>query len=356
MELKIGKSGMLTTVQDLGRWGYQSDGVPVAGAMDIEAIRFGNVMLGNDENAAALEVTILGPEIRVFGEGLAVFAGADLGFSLNGKEFGSWKVAALRDGDVISFTGPKHGSRGYLCCSGGIDVPLIMGSRSTYTRAKIGGYKGRALQIGDILQTGEPYILWRKLAGLTLPAKLRPKYSPDRKLKIMIGLQDNAFTKEGLETLFSSEYTVSTESDRMGSRLEGPRIQHGENGADIVSDGVPMGSVQVAGHGTPIVMLADRQTTGGYTKIGVLTPASIQALVQKIPGSKVCFERADMREAIAELRNTRETLSQIIRLRAAFISAVHARAPVASCEAVKFWQYSLTVDSETYDVTCEEIE
>lgn len=356
MEFKIEKSGMLTTVQDLGRWGHQSDGVPVAGAMDIEALRFGNALLGNDENAAALEVTILGPEITIIGEGLVVFAGAELDFSLNGETIGSWKTVAVKSGDVISFDRPKKGSRGYLCCSGGIDVPMVMGSRSTYTRAKIGGYKGRALKSGDQLQTGEPYVLWRRLAGFTLPLKLRPDYAPERKLKIISGLQEDSFTKEGLETLFSSEYTISAESDRMGSRLDGSKVQHGVNGADIVSDGIPMGAVQIPGHGAPIVLLADRQTTGGYTKVGVLSPASIQTLVQRMPGSKVRFERAVMQEAIAELRRTQEALSQIALLRSAFVSAVHAPAPTAKDEPIKFWRYRLTVDGETNDVSCEELE
>lgn len=359
MELKINKGGMLTTVQDIGRWGHQSDGVPVSGAMDIEALRFGNVLLGNDENAAALEVTILGPEISVRGEGLALFSGADLGFLVNGEEIGSWKAIVLKDGDVLSFKGPKRGSRGYLCFSGGIDVPVIMGSRSTYTRAAIGGYQGRALKSGDLLKTGEPYILWRKLDGFSLPPQLIPDYSAEKKLKIVTGLQEDAFTKEGLETLFSSEYTVSTESDRMGCRFEGPKIAHGEKGADIVSDGIPMGAVQVPGHGTPIAMLADRQTTGGYTKVGVLTPASIQALVQRMPGSKVRFERASLDEAVGELRRTRDNIQTIVQLRAALVGRPADATPVAAEvaeQAVKIREFRLTIDGKSFGVTCEELE
>lgn len=356
MELKINKGGMFTTVQDLGRWGHQSEGVPVAGAMDLEALRLGNTMLGNDENAAALEVTILGPEIAVAGEGLVLFAGADLGFSVNGETVGSWKVAALKDGDVLSFTAPKRGCRGCLCFPGGIDVPVVMGSRSTYTRAKIGGYQGRALKSGDMLKTGEGLAAWRKLAGFTLPEELCPDYSAEKPLKILTGLQEDAFTKEGIETFFSSEYTVSTETDRMGSRLEGPAIKHGEKGADIVSDGIPMGAVQIPGHGTPIAMLADRQTTGGYTKIGVLTPASIQTLVQRLPGLKIRFERASMPEAVAELQKTKNAVSEINRLRASFISApAVSPASAGFYESLRLRQFKLTVDRKSYDVTCEEI-
>lgn len=356
MELKISKGGMFTTIQDLGRWGHQSEGVPVAGAMDLEALRLGNTMLGNDENAAALEVTILGPEIAVAGEGPVLFAGADAGFAVNGRAIGSWKIAALKDGDILSFGAPKLGCRGYLCFSGGIDVPVVMGSRSTYTRAKIGGYQGRVLKPGDMLKTGEPCAVWRRLTGFALPESLYPDYSQEKPLKILTGLQEDAFTKEGVETLFSSEYTISTETDRMGSRLEGPAIKHGEKGADIVSDGIPMGAVQIPGHGTPIAMLADRQTTGGYTKIGVLTPASIQMLVQRLPGSKVRFERASMQEAIDELRKTRDAVLEIRRLRASFISTpVVPPASPAPDETVKIRQFRLTIDGKGYDVTCEEI-
>lgn len=356
MELTIKKSGLLTTVQDLGRWGYQSDGVPVSGAMDIEALRYGNAMLRNGGDAAALEVTILGPEVELRGEGLALFAGADLGFSLNGLEVGSWKVVSLKPGDVISFTGPKKGCRGYICFSGGIDVPPVMGSRATYTRAGIGGYQGRALKPGDRLVTGEPAVLWKKLAGFTLPPELRPDYSPDRTLKILMGLQEEAFTGEGLETLFSSQYTVSTDSDRMGTRFDGPKVRHGENGADIVSDGIPMGAVQIPGHGTPIAMLADRQTTGGYAKVGVLTPASVQALVQRMPGAPVRFEKAEMKEAVSELRKTSETVQEIIRLSAALIGAPAADSALTDGSGpAKKLSFRLTVEGSTSDVTCEEI-
>lgn len=356
MELKIVKPGILTTVQDLGRWGHQSEGIPVAGAMDLEALRFGNVMLGNAENAAALEVTILGPEIVTGGHGLALFAGADLGFSVNSQEIGSWRAVVVKSGDVLSFRGPKAGCRGYLCFCGGIDVPIIMGSRSTYTRAKIGGYEGRALKQGDMLRTGEPYAAWRRLEGFTLPDDLRPVYSPDKPLKILKGLQSDAFTKLGQETLFSSEYTISTETDRMGSRFEGPPIEHGEKGADIISDGIPMGAVQIPGHGTPIAMLADRQTTGGYTKVGVLSPASIQALVQRMPGSTVRFEACTMEDAVAELRKTRDGVLKIQQLRASYISAPAVTQYRETLEEpVKVRYFKLTVDGKSCDVTCEEV-
>lgn len=350
-ELTVKRAGMLTSVQDLGRWGFQSSGVPVAGAMDLPALRLGNAMLGNPEGAAALEVTLLGPELEVRGGGAAVFVGADLGFTLNKQSVGSWRVVELKDGDVISFSGPKSGCRGLLCLAGGVDVPLVMNSRSTYMRAKIGGYEGRALKNGDVLKTGEPTPLYRRLDGFTLPPELNPAYASDAPLALMTGLQEDAFTDKGKETLFSSEYAVTPESDRMGCRLDGEKIEHAVKSADIVSDAIPLGAVQIPSHGMPIIMLADRQTTGGYTKIGVLTPLSVEALVQKMPGAAVCFRKATVEEGTAEQAKIAEAVRRTTELRCAYVSRPRTASPRRDAPS----RYRLTLDGIEYDVTCEEI-
>ena len=351
MELIIRKSGMLTSVQDLGRWGYQSSGVPVAGAMDLPALRIGNAMLGNPEGAAALEVTLLGPEIEVKGSGAAVFAGADLGFSVNGRMIGSWQAVVLKEGDVISFSGPKGaGCRGNLCFAGGIDVPVVMNSRTTYMRAKIGGVEGRALKSGDVVKVGEPAPLWKRLDGFRLPAEIIPSAAAAAPLAVITGLQQDAFTKEGKKLLFEAEYLITAESDRMGCRLEGPKIEHTEKGADIVSDGIPLGAVQIPGHGMPIIMLADRQTTGGYTKIGVLTPLSIEALVQKMPGMKVRFREAEVAEGVAEQRQIAASVKRAGELRLSHVS--RSRQPAAASLPERF---KITLNGKTYEITCEEI-
>ena len=351
-ELKVKRAGMLTSVQDLGRWGFQSSGVPVAGAMDLPALRLGNAMLGNPEGAAALEVTLLGPELEVCGCGAAVFAGADLGFSINGRAVGSWRVVELRDGDVISFIGPRSGCRGNLCFAGGIDVPLVMNSRATYMRAKIGGFKGRALKNGDVIKTGEPSPLWKRLDGFTLPRELNPALPADAHLSLMTGLQEDMFTEEGKSTLFSSEYTITAESDRMGCRLEGDQIAHSAKSGDIVSDAIPLGAVQVPSHGMPIVMLADRQTTGGYTKVGVLTPLSIEALVQKMPGTVVRFRKASIDEGTAEQMKIAEAVRRVNELRCTYVS--RPRSAQIGCWTAPA-RLRLTIDGKDYDVTCEEI-
>ena len=351
MELIIKKAGMLTSVQDLGRWGYQSSGVPVAGAMDLPALRLGNVMLGNPEGAAALEVTLLGPEIEVKGAGAAVFAGADLGFSVNGKAVGSWRAVVLNDGDVITFTGMKEkGCRGNLCFAGGVDVSPVMNSRSTYMRAKIGGFEGRAIKNGDVIKVGEPAVLWKRLDSFCLPEELGLSLDSDAQLAVIMGLQEDAFTEEGKKLLFESEYTITAESDRMGCRLEGPKIGHNEKGADIVSDGIPLGAVQIPGHGMPIIMLADRQTTGGYTKIGVLSPLSIEALVQKMPGTKVRFRRSDVAEGTAEQNRIKEAVEKVKKLYLSYVSPIESEIPKSLSK-----HFMITLEGKKYDITCEEI-
>lgn len=350
MELVVKKPGMLTSVQDLGRWGYQSSGVPVAGAMDLPALRLGSAMLGNPQEAAALEVTLIGPELEVRGCGAAVFTGADLGFSVNGRAVGSWRAVVLTEGDVVSFSGSKgEGCRGYLCLAGGVEAPVVMGSRSTYMRAKIGGIEGRALKAGDVIKSGEPAPLWRRLDGFRLPEEAIPAYAAGEPLVIMTGLQEEAFTDKGKQALFESEYIVTAQSDRMGCRLEGPKVEHTEKGADIVSDAIPLGAVQIPGHGMPIIMLADRQTTGGYTKIGVLTPLSTASLVQKMPGAKVRFRAASVEEGALEQRRIAAAVNRAGELRLSYVS----RSPGAARPLSG--SFRLTLEGKTYDISCEEI-
>ena len=257
--LQVAQPGMLTTVQDLGRWGYQGIGVPVAGAMDAYALRVGNLLVGNPEGEAALEATFMGLTLKVLADTVIAVTGADLGATLNGAPLPMWRSVSVSKGDGIAFQQPKRGVRAYLCVSGGIDVPVVMGSKSTYARAKIGGYHGRALQQGDVLQAGTPKE--KPSIGRRLPQSLIPNYGGDVTLRVVLGPQDDYFTQERIQTFLSSEYTVTPQMDRMGIRLEGTAIEHSRK-ADIVSDGIALGSVQVPGDRQPIVMMADHQATG----------------------------------------------------------------------------------------------
>ena len=319
MDFKVDHPGMLTTVQDLGRWGFLGKGMPIAGAMDPVALQMGNIMVGNPANTAALEMTIMGPALTVTaGEAVAVLTGADLGLTINGEPRQAWKCSRVRKGDALSFRGTSgKGCRAYLCISGGIEVDPVMGSRSTYLRGKMGGFNGRPLTKGDVIHTGKPHLLWKRFDNFECNEDLIPDYGLQTKLKAVPGPQDNLFTENGLKTFFSSEYTITTSADRMGYRLEGPVIEH-LGGPDIISDAIPPGSVQVPGNGQPIVMLADGQTTGGYAKIAVLTTLARCMLAQHLPGQTVFFERTDQASAIREARKFAEKINILAIARAAF--------------------------------------
>ncbi len=349
--------GMLTTVQDSGRWGYQGKGMPVAGAMDMQAFVLGNILVGNDENAAALEVTLMGPTLSVAeGEGVVAVTGADLGFKVNGGDVPNWTVVSVKAGDVLSFTAPRSGCRAYLCVSGGIDVPRVMESRSTYTRAKVGGLEGRALKKGDTLRCGESAPLWKRCEGLVCPEALRPLRDPAAPLRVIPGPQDDLFTEKGLASFYGTEYVVSNSADRMGYRMDGEPIEH-TGAADIISDAIPLGAVQVPGHGQPIVMLADRQTTGGYTKIGVVCSVDVASLSQRLPGATVRFVKISLKDAVELVRGEAKAREALRALRAAWRSGTRAAsAPVLSESAApSCGEAIMRVDGKEHVISWEEI-
>ncbi|BCV24093.1 biotin-dependent carboxyltransferase family protein [Gelria sp. Kuro-4] len=332
--------GLLTTVQDRGRHGYQAFGMPVAGAVDEYALRAANLLVGNAEGAAALEITLLGPALKVLSPAVIALTGADLGAMLNGAPLPLWQAAAVKAGDEISFTGVRSGCRAYLAVAGGIDVPVVMGSRSTYLRGKIGGLEGRALKAGDRLAAGEPAAAARALVGRRVPPELIPTYEGSLTLRVVLGPQDDHFTAAGRETFLTGEYTVTNEADRMGYRLEGPKIEHAGS-ADIISDGIPLGAVQVPGHGLPIVMLADRQTTGGYPKIATVISADLYRIGQAKPGDKVRFAAVSRKEAVQLLRGQEEKLWRLAEL--------------LSRPAGRVRHFRITVQGKKFEATVEEL-
>ncbi len=301
------RPGPLTTIQDLGRHGYQQYGISVSGAMDDYALRLGNLIVGNEEGAACLEITLLGLQLRILKDAIVAITGADLAPTLNGNPIPMWEAVAVHRGDIISFARPKSGCRAYLAVVGGIDVPKVMGSAATYTKAQMGGFEGRALRSGDRLRSGKPR---PGVLGRRLPPQYIPEYSEQSELRVILGPQDDHFTQEGIHTFLHSEYTISTEADRMGYRLQGPRIEH-KAGADIISDGIPLGSVQVPADRLPIVLLADRQTTGGYPKIATVITVDIVKLAQAKPGDKVRFLQVTEEEAHEALREYEQTIHTV---------------------------------------------
>ncbi len=303
------EGGFLTTVQDLGRFGYQRYGVPTSGALDLWSLRAANRLVGNADGAAGLELTLIGPRLAFLVPATIALTGADLGAQLDGREVPRWESVTVRAGAVLSFSGTREGVRAYLALAGGLDVPVVLGSRSTYARSKLGGYQGRPLRAGDTLHTpaDRPVLLGGRRI---VPPDVRPRYPHDHCLRVVLGPQDDRFTDEGRRVFLTSRYTVTPQSDRMGCRLTGPTIAH-TSGPDLVSDGTPPGAVQVAGDGVPIVLLADRGTAGGYTKIATVVSADLSALAQAAPGDTVRFEAVTIPGAHELIREREAALSRI---------------------------------------------
>ena len=307
--IEMVEGGIFTTVQDLGRYGYQRYGVPVSGAMDPFALRVANLLVGNPEEDAGLEVTLAGARMRFLVDTVVAVTGADLGPRLDDAALQMWRAVAVPEGGVLAFAQVSDGMRAYLAVAGGIDVPLVLGSRSTYTRSRLGGLEGRALASGDRLPTS-----WQEPRTRVEGRLLRPDHVPScgesHTLRVALGPQDDAFPAESIQAFLSSTYTVTPTSDRIGSRLEGPPIQH-KKGADIISDGIPFGAVQVTGDGMPIVLMADRGTTGGYTKIATVISVDLPGLAQAVPGDTVTFRSVTVEEAHQAFREQEETLQSL---------------------------------------------
>ena len=335
--LEIIEPGLLTTIQDRGRYGYQRFGVPVSGAMDTFALRAANLLAGNDQGAAALEMTVLGPRIRFLDDTWFALAGADLSPTLDGVPVVSWQTISAKKDSVLSFQGAQDGMRSYLAVAGGFDVPLVMGSRSTYTKTAMGGFEGRPLKAGDVLSSLD-VASDAGFVELKLPEHIQaPTYGHKHQVRVILGPQKEAFTSSGIDTFLNSEYTVTIQSDRMGYRLEGPVIEH-VSGPDIVSDGIPLGAIQVPGDGRPIVLLTDRGTTGGYTKIATVISTDIGILAQALPGDTITFQAIAIEDAHAILHDQEAAL-----LTLAWAAGVGPPPKL-----------NITVDGEAFEVTDEQ--
>lgn len=310
--LRVEEPGPLTTVQDLGRYGYQALGVPVSGAMDPWALRVLNRLVGNPDGAAGLEATLVGPTLVVEANGagettgpagvLVALGGAETDATADGMPVPPYRATWLPLGTRLVVGPAAAGARPLLAVAGGIDVPVLLGSRSTSLRGRFGGYQGRPLAAGDRLPVGpiaDPAAL-RGRDGLALRPAARPALEREVRLRVLLGPQADRFTDEAIATFLAAPYRLTPESDRMGARLDGPRLAH-RAGADIVSDGTTAGSVQVPESGLPIVLLADRQTTGGYAKIATVISTDLPKLGQLAPGGTVRFARVDLAEAHAAL-------------------------------------------------------
>jgi antagonist of KipI len=309
-KIRVVQAGPLSTIQDCGRAGFQQYGVSVSGAMDQDALLLGNRLVGNDICAAAIEVTLGGAAFEFDEEALVAVTGGDLGPELDGLQMPAWTAVRVPAGSVVSFSGPSSGLRAYLCVAGGISTEPQLGSRSTHPNAGLGGVNGSALSDAEVLpvRTGPS----RSEPGFSVPGELRPKYrSGVVELRVIPGPQIEVFSAEGVRTFYQSHYTIAEQSNRQGIRFDGPVIESATGRYDIVSDAVALGSVQVPGDGRPIVLMADRQTTGGYAKIGVVATVDLPLLAQAAPGQQVRFRRIEIEEAQQLLRDRRTQLLDV---------------------------------------------
>ena len=314
--IEVVTGGLFTTIQDLGRYGYQRYGVPVSGAMDTFSLRIANLLIGNEQYQAGLEITLVGPDLKFLGDTVIAITGGDLDPKLDGESIPMWVATIAQEGSILTFGGIKDGARAYLAVAGGINMEPVLGSRSTYTRAKIGGFQGRQLATGDELSSSPTT---GRIEGHFFPKSSLPKYGHSHKVGVILGPQDHAFTENGIKTLFKSEYEVTAQSDRIGYRLSGPKIQH-KRGADIISDGIPFGAIQVTGDGLPIILMSDRGTTGGYTKIGTVISADIGALAQAAPGDTIHFNKTNLRSGMKKLMEEEDLIKRVAESTPIFFS------------------------------------
>ena len=296
----IVKPGLQTTIQDEGRWGLQSRGMPVAGPMDPCSYRVANALVRNDRNQAAFEIALIGPELEFEDERLVAVAGAEFALSLDGVDVPPNAAFVAGAGSRLRFGARVRGSRAYLAIAGGVAVTPVMGSRATHLVSRLGGLEGRALAAGDRLPLGEA----RKGAGRFSAALSRiyptPIWSPHAQVRLLPGPQREHFSSDALDILQSAPYSIGRDSDRMGFRLEGPPLRH-VRGADIISDATPLGALQVPASGQPVLLMADRQTTGGYPKVATVITADIGIAGQLGPGDTISFSMCTPREAVAAL-------------------------------------------------------
>lgn len=288
---------MLTTVQDAGRWGHQEMGVSVSGAMDRRAHRIANALVGNDQAAATLEITLRGPELEFDEDRFVAVSGADFVVTIDGHLVGSDVPFKVPQGARLKIGIRSRGSRAYLAIAGGIDVPPLFGSRATHLPSRLGGFEGRALAAGDHLPLGPPPAGRR---GQTMRAPVFTLPRGHARLRVLPGPQSERFTAEALDRLQSEPFTVQPASDRMGYRLDGPRIVQAVT-TEMISDPSPLGALQIPASGQPILLMADRQTTGGYPKLAVVISADIGLAGQLGPGDTIAFAICSRQEALAAL-------------------------------------------------------
>jgi antagonist of KipI len=307
--LRVIAGGLQTTVQDLGRMGSQRSGIPVGGAMDRIALRIGNALVGNGDGDAALEASLIGPSIVFERATVLALAGADLEPTIDDLPMPVWHPLWAPRGATLRFGRPRAGCRTYVAVAGGVEVPLVFGSRSTYLRAGFGGFNGRSLRAGDEVSVGKPSELSERIAhamgdtgarplaaGWSIGFSLRPTYRDEVMVRIIAAPHTALLTEESRSRLTGMAFRVSSSSDRMGYRLEGVELEL-RHTVEILSEGVAFGTIQLPTGGAPIVLMADRQTTGGYPRIGEVASVDLPLIAQLKPADRVRFRFISLDEA-----------------------------------------------------------
>jgi len=305
--IRVLEPGAQTTVQDLGRPGHLRSGIPPSGPVDRAAFVVANRLVGNPDGAAGLECTVVGPRFEAQAACAIAVTGAAMPVTVNGAEAPAWTTLSLRPGDVVRLGPARAGVRAYVAFSGGIDVPPVLGSRATYLRGRLGGLEGRALRRDDVLRlfpAPPPPVR-------TAPADAVPDLAGEPTIRVVLGPQADRFTADGIRAFLTEPYEMLPQSDRMGARLRGPRIEHAR-GHDIISDGIALGSVQVPGDGQPIALLVDRQSTGGYTKVATVCSFDIGRLGQVKPGQRVRFAALALADAHRALAHWQSSLARVL--------------------------------------------
>lgn len=317
--IKVIQPGLQTTVQDIGRIGHYEIGMPPSGAMDKYSFIVSNLLVGNDENAAVLEITYMGPKLEFQKDTVIAVTGGEIPPKINDEVIEMWSSVAVKAGDILSFDFVKSGARVYLAVAGGIDVPVIRDSRSTYTLCGIGGLEGRALQEGDTLEIGQD-VKKEVPTGTKIEGTLVPSFSKNNEIRVIMGLSSYRFTDESKDKFFSIPWQVTPEANRVGYRFKGEKLNFiereqpfgaGSDPANVVDQGYPIGSIQVPNGTEPIALLNDAVTGGGYVTIGTVISSDLDKMAQIKSGENVRFISVNIDEALEARKETKNKLDKI---------------------------------------------
>lgn len=310
-EIKIISPGLFTTVQDLGRFGYQKYGMPQSGAMDAFSLQLANILVGNSSDEACLEITFSGPEMEMDCDAVIAITGAHISPFLNGTPIQNNIAIQVTKGNRLQFGTLKSGFRAYLAIATGFIIPTVMESKSTYIKAKIGGIPGRALKAGDVLEIGNIKTIKPIYSQVDAPKWINKSVY---EIDVIPGPEAKQFSFEGIQTFLNSTFQISSASDRMGYRLDGPTLGK-KTEIELLSSGIALGTIQVPTDGMPIILLSERQTTGGYPRIANVISADIPILAQLKPGDNISFNEVSMNVAVTKLEEKKHFLNQLIETR-----------------------------------------